>query len=272
MRPVSSGHFVPVPPRPLPSPQLVIYSPEMSEALGLAQSQCRSDEFVRFFSGEVAAVPGSESWATPYALSIYGAFRQNQQCPFRNGRGYGDGRAISIQEVVAPSGQRWELQLKGAGTTPFCRGGDGRAVLRSSIREFLASEAMEHLGVATTRALSLVVSETESARRPRPEEDEIGTLTESCAITCRVAPSFLRVGHFELFGRRAASQGGAFPDGTTVEAHSLSQADMNGARGQVVGRQADRIQVEFGDSHGSKALKPSNLKVVDGGNSALRSL
>jgi len=270
-RPVKSGHFVPVLPKPLPSPQLVVYSPEMSEALGLAQDHCTSDEFVRFFSGDVAAVPDSESWATPYALSINGAFLQNQQCPFRNGHGYGDGRAISIQEVVAPSGQRWELQLKGAGTTPFCRGADGRAVLRSSIREFLASEAMEHLGVATTRALSLIVSKSETTRRPRPEEDEVGTLTESCAITCRVAPSFLRIGHFEVFGRRVAVKGGAFPDGTMVEAHSLSKADMNGARGKVVGRQNDRIQVEFGDPHGSKALKVSNLKVIDG-TSALRSL
>jgi len=126
--------------------------------------------------------------------------------------------------------------------------------------------------VATTRALSLVVSKSETTRRPRPEEDEIGTLTESCAITCRVAPSFLRIGHFELFGRRVAAQGGAFPQGTIVEAHSLSKADMNGARGQVLGRQDDRIQVEFGDSHGSKALKPSNLKIVDGGSAALRCL
>eukprot|EP00928_Gymnodinium_smaydae_P033383 TRINITY_DN23925_c0_g1_i1.p1 TRINITY_DN23925_c0_g1~~TRINITY_DN23925_c0_g1_i1.p1 ORF type:complete len:604 (-),score=72.51 TRINITY_DN23925_c0_g1_i1:312-2123(-) len=272
MRQVKSGHFVPVPPKPLPSPELVIYSSEMADELGLTASHCTTDEFVRFFSGDVAAVPGSQTWATPYALSIYGVFRRNQQCPFRNGCGYGDGRAISIQEVVAPSGQRWELQLKGAGTTPFCRGGDGRAVLRSSIREFLASEAMEYLGVATTRALSLIVSKRETTRRPRPEEDEVGSLTESCAITCRVAPSFLRVGHFEVFGRRAASQGGDFPDGTIVEAHSLSQADLNGMRGQVVGRQADRIQVDFGDPHGLKALKPSNLKVVDGGNSALRSL
>lgn len=106
--------------------------------------------------------------------------------------------------MVAPSGKRWELQLKGAGRTPFARTGDGRAVLRSSIREFLASEAMYHLGVGTTRALSLVVSRQERARRPVPEEDELGSQLESCAISCRVAPSFLRVGHFEVFGRRAA--------------------------------------------------------------------
>merc|ERR1711920_260125 len=86
-------------------------------------------------------------------------------CPFGNGNGYGDGRAISIGEVVL-DGKRWELQLKGAGTTPFCRGADGRAVLRSSVREFLASEAMHHLGVDTTRALCLIVSNSETAQRP----------------------------------------------------------------------------------------------------------
>ena len=81
--------------------------------------------------------------------------RQTSNCPFGTGNGYGDGRAISIGEVVI-GGQRMEMQLKGGGQTPFCRGGDGRAVLRSSVREFLASEAMHSLGVSTTRALSLV--------------------------------------------------------------------------------------------------------------------
>eukprot|EP00419_Tripos_fusus_P031690 CAMPEP_0172780562 /NCGR_PEP_ID=MMETSP1074-20121228/202989_1 /TAXON_ID=2916 /ORGANISM="Ceratium fusus, Strain PA161109" /LENGTH=620 /DNA_ID=CAMNT_0013617539 /DNA_START=35 /DNA_END=1899 /DNA_ORIENTATION=+ len=262
MRQVKAGHYVPVKPTPLPNPRLVIHSPEMAAELGLSENHCVSDEFTRFFSGDTSAVPESSSWATPYALSIYGQFQRNGQCPFRNGCGYGDGRAISIQEMQTPSGARWELQLKGAGRTPFCRGGDGRAVLRSSIREFLASEAMHHLGVGTTRALclvisqseaarrpkpeedergmqmessrslvaqlllfsewgiwnssgdlgvgttralSLVVSQSEAARRPKPEEDRMGIQMESCAITCRAATSFLRVGHLELFGRRAAN-------------------------------------------------------------------
>merc|ERR1719326_2088437 len=111
------------------------------------------------------AIPGFDSWATPYALSIMGQAMYDN-CPFGTGNGYGDGRAISIGEVVAPSGQRWEMQLKGGGRTPFCRGADGRAVLRSSLREFLASEAMHFLRVPTTRALSLVVSRTETTKRP----------------------------------------------------------------------------------------------------------
>ena len=132
-----------------------------------------------FFSGDgdVAAARGLESWCTPYALAIMGR-AMTENCPFKNGNGYGDGRAISVGEVVvaAPSPSagdvdapaaagRWELQLKGAGRTPFCRGADGRAVLRSSVREFLASEAMDALRVPTTRALSLVASAEERAQR-----------------------------------------------------------------------------------------------------------
>jgi uncharacterized protein YdiU (UPF0061 family) len=205
MREVKTGHYVPVMPTPLPEPKLIMHSPEMAAELGLSEEHCTSPEFLRFFSGDVSAVPGSDAWATPYALSIYGEFQRNQQCPFRNGCGYGDGRAISIQEIVAPNGNRWELQLKGAGRTPFCRGGDGRAVLRSSIREFLVSEAMHHLGVGTTRALSLAVSQTEKVRRPVPEEDECGNRYEPCAITCRTCTTFLRIGHFEVFGRRLSA-------------------------------------------------------------------
>merc|ERR1719482_1443427 len=92
---------------------------------------------------------------------------QTRNCPFGTGNGYGDGRAVSVGEIKSPKdGRRYELQLKGGGQTPFCRGADGRAVLRSSLREFLASEAMHFLGVETTRALSLVVSGGETTKRP----------------------------------------------------------------------------------------------------------
>lgn len=222
MRPVKNGHYVRVKPTPLPDPVLVIYSPEMARELGLSDEHCKSDEFKRFFSGDVDVVPDSVAWATPYALSIYGNFQQNSQCPFRNGCGYGDGRAVSIQEVVTSTGARWELQLKGGGRTPFCRGGDGRAVLRSSIREFLVSEAMHHFGIGTTRALSLVLSSKESVQRPRPEEDSYGMQRENCAITCRVAPSFLRIGHFEVFGRRVRDP----PRGLNNQKESLQSLEM----------------------------------------------
>ncbi len=111
----------------------------------------------------------------------------------------GDGRAISLGEAVLDGGERRELQLKGAGPTPYSRSADGRAVLRSSIREFLCSEAMHHLGIPTTRALSLVGTGDDVMRdmfydgHARPEPG---------AVVCRVAPSFLRFGHFELPAKR----------------------------------------------------------------------
>lgn len=242
-RQVRSGHYVRVKPTPLPKPKLVAYSERMAQELKLSKV-VTSEAFLRFFSGDVDAIEGFDSWATPYALSIYGQ-EMYDNCPFKNGNGYGDGRALSIGEVVI-EGRRWEMQLKGGGTTPFCRSADGRAVLRSSVREFLVSEAMHALGVSTTRALSLIVSEEETVDRPwydqsktRPEVNEaflvevapqladapselkqmaIAQLrsqlrnpdrlqTEKCAICCRVAPSFLRVGHLELHGRRARRSG-----------------------------------------------------------------
>ncbi|KAI9207681.1 uncharacterized protein BJ171DRAFT_420851 [Polychytrium aggregatum] len=124
-------------------------------------------------------VPGSNPWAYAYAGHQFGSFAGQ----------LGDGRAISLGEVVNTRGRRWELQLKGAGMTPYSRFADGYAVLRSSIREFLCSEAMFHLGIPTTRALALIGS----SRIVQREQDESG------AIVCRLAPSWIRLGNFELF-------------------------------------------------------------------------
>lgn len=225
-RSVRSGHFVLVRPTPLPSPVLVATSYDMCEQLNLNKEACGSSSFLRLFSGGDVSddIPGfGISWATPYALSIYGEEIVPDGAGER-GDGYGDGRAISIGEVLVDSADasggraRWELQLKGAGKTPFCRGADGRAVLRSSVREFIASEAMAALGVPTTRALSLVVSTTETVQRPwyanastqiaigahRPVRNGGDLLrAEPVAITTRAARSFLRVGQLELYGRRA---------------------------------------------------------------------
>ena len=145
-------------------------------------------------------------WASGYALSIFGT-EYTQQCPFQTGNGYGDGRAVSVLEAVI-NGQRWEMQLKGGGRTPYCRGADGRAVLRSSIREFLAQEHMHALGVPTSRSLCLYVSKTEKVQRPWYSEgsrskDPDMVILEPVAISTRVAPSFIRVGQIELFARRA---------------------------------------------------------------------
>lgn len=208
-RQVFSGHYVPVRPTPIPTPEYVAHSESLFRELGFADSLARSDDFVRMFSGDLSLVPEPMSrvgWACGYALSIYGT-EYTQQCPFQTGNGYGDGRAISVLEAVI-NGQRWEMQLKGGGRTPYCRGADGRAVLRSSVREFLAQEHMHALGVPTSRSLSLYVSKTEKVRRPWYSEgsysrDPDTLVSDAVAISTRVAPSFIRVGQLELFARRA---------------------------------------------------------------------
>ena len=160
-RQVFSGHYVPVNPTPIEDPEYVAHSKTFFQELGFADSLAESADFMRVFSGDLSQVPKPMrklGWATGYALSIFGT-EYTQQCPFQTGNGYGDGRAISVLEAVI-NDQRWEMQLKGGGRTPYCRGADGRAVLRSSVREFLAQEHMHALGVPTSRSLSLYVSKT----------------------------------------------------------------------------------------------------------------
>jgi len=208
-RPVRSGHYVLVPPVPLENPRLVLYSASMASELGFTGEMCTSGIFLRYFSGDIGALGQQDGWCTPYNKSWAGLFIGYHVCPFRTGCGYGDGRAISIAELSDDS-SRWELQLKGAGTTPFCRRFDGRAVLRSSVREFLASEAMHALGVPSTRALSLVVSQSQQVARSHPITHR--HIVEPVAITCRAAPSFLRIGSFELYGRRLLDAAGEYPE------------------------------------------------------------
>lgn len=208
-RQVFSGHFVPVNPTPIDEPVYIAHSENFFHELGFSDALATSEDFMRIFSGDTSELPEPMrrfGWATGYALSIYGS-EYYEQCPFRTGNGYGDGRAISVFEGVI-NGQRWEMQLKGGGRTPYCRGADGRAVLRSSIREFLAQEHMHALGVPTSRSLTLYTSNTETVKRPwftngSYSRDPEVMIDEAVAITTRVAPSFLRVGQLELFGRRA---------------------------------------------------------------------
>ena len=208
-RQVFSGHYVPVNPTPIETPVYIAHSETFFRELGFSDALATSEEFMRMFSGDSSQLPEPlrrRGWATGYALSIYGT-EYYEQCPFRTGNGYGDGRAVSILEAVI-NGQRWEMQLKGGGRTPYCRGADGRAVLRSSIREFLAQEHMHALGVKTSRSLSLYTSKTETVARPWFNNGSYSRnpevmIEEAVAITTRVAPSFIRVGQVELFGRRA---------------------------------------------------------------------
>ncbi|WP_111979096.1 protein adenylyltransferase SelO [Algibacillus agarilyticus] len=211
-REVFSGHYVPVLPTPLAEPEYISHSYVLFDELGFDDKLALDPHFIQLFSGDVSALPSpmrQMGWATGYALSIYGT-EYTQQCPFRTGNGYGDGRAISVLELVS-NNKRWEMQLKGAGRTPYCRGGDGRAVLRSSVREFLAQEHMHALGIATSRSLSLYVSKTEQVDRPWYYEDSRShdpetMVSNPVAISTRVAPSFLRVGQLELFARRARTE------------------------------------------------------------------
>jgi uncharacterized protein YdiU (UPF0061 family) len=219
-RQVCSGHYVPVVPTPIDEPEYVAHSQTLFRELGFADSLAESADFMRVFSGDLSQVPPpmrKVGWASGYALSIFGT-EYTQQCPFKTGNGYGDGRAVSVLEAVIPDRnpnvnrhRRWEMQLKGGGRTPYCRGADGRAVLRSSVREFLAQEHMHALGVPTSRSLSLYVSKTERVQRPWYSEgsrsvDPDMLVSEKVAISTRVAPSFIRVGQLELFGRRARKQ------------------------------------------------------------------
>jgi uncharacterized protein YdiU (UPF0061 family) len=171
-------------PSPVTRPELIANSAEVAAALGFDAAQLASADFAQVFGGN-ALYPGMQPWAANYGGHQFGHWAGQ----------LGDGRAISLGELVGADGGRHELQLKGAGPTPYSRGADGRAVLRSSIREFVCSEAMHHLGVPTTRALSLVAT-GEGVVRDMFYDGHANA--EPGAVVCRVAPSFIRFGSFEL--------------------------------------------------------------------------
>ena len=183
----------PCDPTPLKEPVLVAVSDEAAACLGeSAQTIQGCPAWAAWLSGS-CALEQPRCYATVYAGHQFGVFVPR----------LGDGRALNLGALNG-----WELQLKGAGPTPFARHADGRAVLRSSVREFLCSEAMHGLGIATTRALSLAVSQTPVVRER----------LEPAAVVCRMAPSFLRFGHFEYFAHRAKTRAQSDP-----HAKSLAQ-------------------------------------------------
>jgi uncharacterized protein YdiU (UPF0061 family) len=169
-----------LPAAPLPAPYVVGFSVEMAATLGIDPRIVDAPAFADFFSGNFTREwpPAAMSYASVYSGHQFGVWAGQ----------LGDGRALGLGEIEH-AGRRYELQLKGAGRTPYSRMGDGRAVLRSSIREFLCSEAMHHLGIPTTRALTV----TGSDQPVRREE------IETAAVVTRVSPSFVRFGHFEHF-------------------------------------------------------------------------
>ena len=168
-----------VEPTPLPGPYLVSFNPAAAELIGLNPDEAARPEFAEYFSGN-RLLPGTEPLAMLYAGHQFGTYVPQ----------LGDGRAILLGEVVgAKEAGRWDLQLKGAGQTPFSRGFDGRAVLRSTIREYLCGEAMSGLGIPTTRSLCIIGS----------DEPVFRETIETAAVLTRMAPSHVRFGSFEVF-------------------------------------------------------------------------
>lgn len=168
-------------PTPLPEPYLVAFNPDVAALVGLDSGEAERPEFVRLAAG-CARFSRVEPFAAVYAGHQFGTFVPR----------LGDGRAISLGEVRGPNGTAYEWQVKGAGPTAFSRFGDGRAVLRSTIREYLCGEAMAALGIPTTRALAIAGS----------PEAVFRETSETAAVLTRIAPSMVRFGTFEFFAHR----------------------------------------------------------------------
>lgn len=169
------------------NPSLIHASTEVASTIGLSQEDILSVDFLNIFSGS-SVYPNTKPFALSYAGHQFGNWAGQ----------LGDGRAINLMEVAADNAT-YTLQLKGAGPTPYSRTADGFAVLRSSIREYLCAEAMHYLGVPTTRSLSLMLSGDQVLRDVLYNGNPA---YEKGAIVCRVAPSFIRFGSFELFASR----------------------------------------------------------------------
>ena len=187
-RQVAGACYSRVQPAQVAQPRLIAYSREVAALLDLDDVCCASDDFAAVFAGN-RLVSGMDPYATCYGGHQFGNWAGQ----------LGDGRAINLGETINSNGQRWALQLKGAGPTPYSRTADGLAVLRSSVREFLCSEAMYHLGVPTTRALSLVLTGEQVMRDMFYDGN---AKPEPGAVVCRVAPSFIRFGSFQIFAAR----------------------------------------------------------------------
>lgn len=172
------GFYARVRPAALTNPHLVSFNPDAARLIDLHPEEALRPDFVEYFSGG-RLLPGADPLAMRYAGHQFGHYVPQ----------LGDGRAILLGEVCNSRGESWDLQLKGSGLTPFSRDGDGRAVLRSTIREYLCSEAMHGLGIPTTRALCIVGSDLEVYRES----------VENAAMLLRMAPSHVRFGSFEVF-------------------------------------------------------------------------
>ncbi|MDP2784182.1 MAG: YdiU family protein [Sulfurimicrobium sp.] len=232
-------------PTPLPEPYLVSFNTDAARLIDLDQGEALSADFAEHFVGN-RLMPGSDPLAMLYAGHQFGHYVPQ----------LGDGRAILLGEVKNQAGEAWEIQLKGAGTTPYSRSGDGRAVLRSSIREYLCSEAMHGLGIPTTRALCIVGSDQEVYRES----------IESAAVVTRLAPSHVRFGSFEVFFYRRQQEQIVMLADYVITRHFPHLADAADKYprllGEVVARTA-RLMAKWqavGFSHG--VMNTDNMSIL----------
>ncbi len=234
-----------VEPTPVPDPYLVAFNPDAAGLIDLDPAIASSPEFVQTFAGNVP-LPGGEPIAMKYAGHQFGSWVPQ----------LGDGRAILLGEARNAAGDKWDLHLKGAGKTIFSRFGDGRAVLRSSIREYLACEALHALGIPTTRALCVVGTDLEVYRES----------VETGALVVRMAPSHVRFGSFEVFASRGQTDEVKILADYVIDQHyaHLGDAENRYARffREVVARTA-RLVAQWqavGFAHG--VLNTDNMSIL----------
>ena len=231
-----------VTPTPLPEPRLLHFNEEAARLIDLDTDEARRPEFTQIFAGN-RPLPGGDPLAMLYAGHQFGSWVPQ----------LGDGRAILLGQVRNARGEAWELQLKGAGKTPYSRFADGRAVLRSSIREYLCGEAMHHLGIPTTRALCLIGS-PEAVRRET---------IETAAVICRMAPSHVRFGNFEVFYyRNQHALLAPLADHVIAEHYPQHAGDYPAWLGEIVERTA-RLMAQWqavGFCHG--VMNSDNMSIL----------
>jgi uncharacterized protein YdiU (UPF0061 family) len=191
-RQVRHAAYTRVDPTPVREPRLLAWADAVGEMLGIAHPESPLGLEAKVLGGNTV-LPGMKPYAARYGGHQFGHWAGQ----------LGDGRAITLAETIGRDGGRHELQLKGAGRTPYSRTADGRAVLRSSVREFMCSEAMHHLGVPTTRALSLVAT-GEAVIRDMFYDGNAAP--EPGAIVCRVAPTFVRFGNFQILAAQQENE------------------------------------------------------------------
>jgi uncharacterized protein YdiU (UPF0061 family) len=186
-RQVSGACYSSAVPIKVPAPKLIAFSEDAASLIDLTVADSELAEFTEVFSGN-KLLKGMQPYATSYGGHQFGQWAGQ----------LGDGRAINLGEVKNTNNQNWTLQLKGSGPTPYSRHADGFAVLRSSLREFLCSEAMHYLGIPTTRALSLILTGHDVKRDILYDGNP---KMEPGAVVCRLSPSFTRFGHFQLYSQ-----------------------------------------------------------------------